>query len=259
VTAAIEPTPDQPLAGRVAVITGGSRGMGLAMAEAYAAAGADVVIASRKLDVCEQAAEKITAATGRRAVPVACHVGRWGDLEALYERAYAEFPRVDVLVNNAGMSPLYPTLGAVTEDLFDKVVGINFKGPFRLCALFGERMKADGRGSIINVSSTASLRPTPRELPYSGAKAALNAITVGFARALGPEVRVNTIVPGPFLTDIAKAWDLDSFAESAKRFPLRRGGQPEEIVGAAMYFATDASSFATGSMLVVDGGTSVPE
>ena len=157
------------------------------------------------------------------------------------------------------MSPLYPTLGSVTEDLFDKVVGINFKGPFRLCALFGERMKADGRGSIINVSSTASIRPTPRELPYSGAKAALNAITVGFARALGPEVRVNTIVPGPFLTDIAKAWDLDSFNESAKRFPLRRGGQPEEIVGAAMYFATDASSFTTGSMLVVDGGTSVPE
>ena len=93
VTDAIEPTPDQPLAGRVAVITGGSRGMGLSMAEAYAAAGADVVIASRKLDVCEQAAEKIVAATGRRAVAVACHVGRWDDLEALYERAYAEFPR----------------------------------------------------------------------------------------------------------------------------------------------------------------------
>jgi NAD(P)-dependent dehydrogenase (short-subunit alcohol dehydrogenase family) len=253
------PTPDQPLAGRVAVITGGSRGLGLAMAEAFAAAGADLVVASRKIDSCEVAADKIAGATGRRVVPAACHVGRWGDLDALFETAYSNFPQVDVLVNNAGMSPLYPTLGDVTEDLFDKVVAINFKGPFRLSALFGERMKADGRGSIINVSSTASIRPTPRELPYAGAKAALNALTVGFARALGPEVRVNTIVPGPFLTDISKAWDLDYFNERAQQFPLRRGGQPEEIAGAAMYFATDASSFTTGSMLVVDGGTSIPE
>ncbi len=229
------------------------------MAEAFAAAGADLVIASRKLDVCERAAEKINAATGRTVVPVACHVGRWGDLDALVETAYEHFPQVDVLVNNAGMSPLYPSLAEVSEELFDKVIAINFKAPFRLAALFGERMKAAGRGSIINVSSTASIRPTPRELPYAGAKAALNAITVGFARALGPEVRVNTIVPGPFLTDISKAWDLDAFAEQAKRFPLRRGGQPEEIVGAAMYFATDASSFTTGACLVVDGGTSVPE
>jgi NAD(P)-dependent dehydrogenase (short-subunit alcohol dehydrogenase family) len=243
----------------VAVITGGSRGMGLSMAEAFAAAGADLVIASRKLDVCEAAAEKITAATGRTIVPTACHVGRWGDLDALVETAYAHFPQVDVLVNNAGMSPLYPSLAEVSEELFDKVIAVNFKATFRLSALFGERMKAAGRGSIINVSSTASIRPTPRELPYAGAKAALNAITVGFARALGPEVRVNTIVPGPFLTDISKAWDLDAFEQQATRFPLRRGGQPEEIVGAAMYFATDASSFTTGACLVVDGGTSIPE
>jgi NAD(P)-dependent dehydrogenase (short-subunit alcohol dehydrogenase family) len=259
VTDAQEPTPDRPLAGRVAVITGGSRGMGRCMADAFAAAGADLVIASRKLDACEEAATTIGAATGRTVVPVACHVGRWDDLQALYDRSYAEFPHVDVLVNNAGMSPLYPSLGSVTEDLFDKVVGINFKGPFRLSALFGERMKATGRGSIINVSSTASIRPTPRELPYAGAKAALNTITVGFARALGPEVRVNTIVPGPFMTDITKAWDLDVFNESARRFPIPRGGRPEEIVGAAMYFATDASSYTTGTTLVVDGGSSIPE
>jgi NAD(P)-dependent dehydrogenase (short-subunit alcohol dehydrogenase family) len=243
----------------VAVITGGSRGLGLAMGEAFAAAGADLVIASRKLDACEAAADKISSATGRTVVPTACHVGRWGDLDALVETAYQHFPQVDVLVNNAGMSPLYPSLAEVSEELFDKVIAINFKAPFRLAALFGERMKAAGRGSIINVSSTASIRPTPRELPYAGAKAALNAITVGFARALGPEVRVNTIVPGPFLTDISKAWDLDAFAQQAQRFPLRRGGEPEEIVGAALYFATDASSFTTGACLVVDGGTSIPE
>ena len=250
--------PDRPLAGRVAVITGGSRGLGRAIADAFAHAGADLVIASRKLDACEQAAEAISAATGRNVVPTACHVGHWTELDVLVETAYDHFSHVDVLVNNAGMSPVYPSLIEVGEELFDKVVAINFKAPFRLSALFGERMKAAGTGSIINISSTASMSPTPRELPYAGAKAALNAVTVGFARALGPEVRVNTIVPGPFLTDISKAWDLDAFNEHAKTFPLRRGGQPSEIVGPAMYFATEASSFTTGSTLVVDGGVSVP-
>lgn len=248
----------QPLAGRVAVITGGSRGLGRAIAEAFAHAGADLVIASRKLDACERAAEEITAATGRNVVPTACHVGHWAELDHLVETAYSHFSHVDVLVNNAGMSPVYPSLIDVGEDLFDKVVAVNFKAPFRLSALFGERMKAAGTGSIINISSTASTQPTPRELPYAGAKAALNAVTVGFARALGPEVRVNTIVPGPFLTDISKAWDLDAFGEHAKTFPLRRGGQPSEIVGAAMYLATDTSTFTTGATLVVDGGASLP-
>jgi len=240
------------------VITGGSRGLGLEMGKAFARAGADLVIASRKLDGCEKAAAEITAETGRRVVPVACHVGKWAELDALVERSYAEFPKIDILVNNAGMSPLYPSLDAVTEELFDKVIAINFKAPFRLSAAFGTRMKAAGSGSIINISSTASIRPSPRELPYGGAKAALNTITAGFARELGPEVRVNTIVPGPFLTDIADAWDMDAFNKSAQAFPLRRGGNPDEIVGAAMYFATQASSFTTGALLVVDGGTSLP-
>jgi NAD(P)-dependent dehydrogenase (short-subunit alcohol dehydrogenase family) len=242
----------------VAVITGGSRGLGLSMATAFAHAGADLVIASRKLDACEKAAASITEQTGRRVVPVACHVGRWSELDALVDASYAAFDHVDVLVNNAGMSPLYPSLAEVTEELFDKVIAINFKAPFRLSALFGARMKAAGRGSIINISSTAAIRPTPRELPYGGAKAALNAITAGFARDLGPEVRVNTIMPGPFLTDIADAWDMEGFNKSAKAFPLQRGGEPDEIVGAAMYFATDASSFTTGAVLAVDGGTSLP-
>ncbi len=248
---------NEPLAGRVAVVTGGSRGLGLAMATAFAHAGADVVVASRKLDACEQAAEAIHAATGRSAIPVACHVGRWEQLDALYESAYAAFENVDVLVNNAGMSPLYPSLGAITEELFDKVIAVNFKAPFRLSALFGERMKSAGRGSIINVSSVAAVRPGPRELPYSGAKAALNAITAGFAQALGPEVRVNTIMAGPFLTDISKAWDIEAFERQAGAFPLRRGGRPDEIVGAALYFASDASSFTTGSVLAVDGGAAL--
>ena len=246
-----------PLAGRVAVVTGGSRGLGLAMATALAEAGADLVIASRKLDACEAAAKTIGAATGRRVLPVACHVGRWEGLEALVEASYAAFDHVDVLVNNAGMAPLYPSLAGVTEELFDKVLNVNLKAPFRLSALFGERMKAAGRGSIINISSIAAVRPTAHDLPYAAAKSGLNVITVGFAHELGPEVRVNTIMAGPFFTDIAAGWDMDHFQRSAEEFPLRRGGKPSEIVGAALYFASDASSFTTGTVLAVDGGSSV--
>lgn len=248
---------DQHLKGRVAVVTGGSRGLGLAIAQGFARAGADLIIASRKVEACERAAESIRADTGRRAVAMACHVGKWDDLQQLVHRAYAEFETVDVLVNNAGMSPLYPSLSAISEDLFDKVVSVNFKGPFRLSALFGERMKEAGRGSIINISSVGAVRPTPRELPYASAKAAMNAMTVGFAVAYGPEVRVNTIMPGPFMTDVTAEWDLEQFEAQAQRFPARRGGRSEEIVGAAVYLASDVSSYTTGSIMTVDGGSSL--
>jgi NAD(P)-dependent dehydrogenase (short-subunit alcohol dehydrogenase family) len=161
-----------------------------------------------------------------------------------------------VLVNNAGMSPLYPSLTAVTEELFDKVIAVNFKGPFRLSAVVGERMAAGDGGSIINVSSVAAVQPSPGELPYAGAKAALNQMTMGLARAYAPKVRANVIMPGPFLTDISKAWDLEAFGKMAERtIPLRRGGQPSEIVGAALYLASDASSYTTGSVIKIDGGS----
>jgi NAD(P)-dependent dehydrogenase (short-subunit alcohol dehydrogenase family) len=242
------------LAGRTALVTGGSRGLGRAIALGFAAAGADVVVTSRKLDACEAVAGEVRA-LGREALAHACHVGHWDELDALVDAAYARFGRLDVLVNNAGMSPLYPDLGAVTEELWDKVLGVNLKGPFRLTALVGSRMVDDGGGSIINVSSTGSLRPYGAIVPYAAAKAGVNAMTAGFANAFGPTVRVNCIVPGPFFTDVTRHWDLDAFAQMAEqRIALRRGGQPDEIVGAALYFASDASSFTTGSLLVVDGG-----
>jgi NAD(P)-dependent dehydrogenase (short-subunit alcohol dehydrogenase family) len=243
------------LTGRVAVVTGGSRGLGRAMATAFAEHGADVVIASRKLDACETAAGEISASTGRRALPVAFHAARWDDAERLADAVYHAFGRCDVLVNNAGMSPLYPSLAEVSEELFDKVVGVNFKGPFRLSALVGERMAAGDGGSIINVSSIAAVQPTPNELVYAGAKAALNAMTVGLARAYAPKVRCNALMPGPFLTDISKAWDLAAFRRSAATaIPLGRGGEPGEIVGAALYLAGSASSYTTGAVIKVDGG-----
>jgi NAD(P)-dependent dehydrogenase (short-subunit alcohol dehydrogenase family) len=162
---------------------------------------------------------------------------------------------VDVLVNNAGMSPLYESVGAISEELYDKVMGVNLKGPFRLSANVGSRMVAGGGGSIIFVSSIASHRPGPNELVYAAAKAGINNLTGGLARTFGPTVRVNCIVPGPFLTDISKAWDIETFERSARvGFALQRGGEPHEVVGAALYFASAASSYTTGSLLDIDGG-----
>ena len=216
--------------------------------------GADVVIASRKYDACVATAEEIAAATGRAALPYQVHVGRWDELDGLVDAAYDRFGKVDVLINNAGMSPLYESLGSVTEKLFDAVVNLNLKGPFRLSALIAERMVAAGGGSIINVSSTGSLRPGPRELPYAAAKAGLNALTEGLALAYGPTVRVNTLMPGPFLTDVSKAWDIEATTAGAQRFALKRLGQPAEIIGAALFLASDASSYTSGSIIRVDGG-----
>ncbi len=242
------------LSGKVAVVTGGSRGLGREMALAFAANGADVVIASRKLENCEAVADEVRS-LGQRALAVAYHAASWDGADQLAERAYAEFGHVDILVNNAGMSPLYPSVDAITEDLFDKVVGVNLKGPFRLSAVVGTEMAKGDGGSIIFVSSIASHRPTPNELVYGAAKAGINNLTLGLARTLGPKVRVNCIVPGPFLTDISKAWDLEAFSRSAKSgFSLQRGGEPNEVVGAALYFASAASSYTTGALLNIDGG-----
>jgi len=243
------------LAGKVALVTGGSRGLGRAMVLGFARAGADVIITSRKLDACEAVAAEVEATTGRRALAYACHVGRWQEIDGLVEAAYGAFGKVDVLVNNAGMSPPYPRPVDVTEELYDKVLDVNLKGPFRLTALVGTRMSEGAGGSIINVSSTASIRPGPNVIPYAAAKAGLNAMTEAFAYAYGPKVRVNCIMPGPFLTDISRAWDMDAFNRQAQQFALRRGGDPDEIVGAALYFASDASSFTTGAVLRVDGGS----
>lgn len=242
------------LTGRVVLVTGGSRGLGREMACAAARCGADVVIASRKLDACEATAAEIEAETGRTAMPYAVHVGRWDQLDGLVEAIYERFGRVDVLVNNAGMSPVYDKQTDVTEKMFDAVVNLNLKGPFRLSALIGERMMAAGRGSIINVSTHGSVRPHPSFIPYAASKAGLNAMTEALAQAFGPTVRVNTLMPGPFLTDIAKAWDFGGAKNPFGHHALQRAGNPPEIIGAALFLMSDASSFTTGSIVRADGG-----
>ncbi|MDB5446539.1 MAG: family oxidoreductase [Phenylobacterium sp.] len=238
------------LTGKVALVTGGSRGLGRAMVLGFARAGADVVIASRKLDACQAVAAEVEA-LGRRALPYACHVGRWDELDRLIEAAYQTFGRVDVLVNNAALSPMMPSL-EMTDEFFDKIVGVNLKGPFRLSAVIGARMADGDGGAIINISSGASLHPMPRVGPYSATKAGLNALTQVFAQEYGPKVRVNTIVCGSFDTDMHQPGDEEK-AIGGRR-AIDRVAQPEEIVTTALYLASPATSYTTGAMIRVDGG-----
>jgi NAD(P)-dependent dehydrogenase (short-subunit alcohol dehydrogenase family) len=241
------------LTGKVAVVTGGSRGIGRAIAQTLAEAGADVVIASRKLDSCAAAAAEVQASTGRTAVAIACHVGRWEDCDRLIAESLARLGRLDVLVNNAGMSPLYESLDKVSEELYDKTLAVNLKGPFRLAVLAATHMAAHDGGSVINVGTTGSLVASVNELPYACAKAGLNALTVGLAEAYAPKVRVNAILPGPFRTDISKAWAPPEGAE-VPFVPLGRIGEPAEVAPLALYLASAASSFTTGAIIRVDGG-----
>jgi NAD(P)-dependent dehydrogenase (short-subunit alcohol dehydrogenase family) len=242
------------LTDRVVLVTGGSRGLGRQMAFGAARCGADVVIASRNFDTCVATAKEIESETGRAAMPYQVHVGRWGQLDGLVEATYDRFGKVDVLVNNAGMSPLYDKLTDVTEKMFDAVVNLNLKGPFRLSVLVGERMLAAGRGSIINVSTSGSLRPAPGIIPYASAKAGLNAMTEALAQAFGPTVRVNTLMAGPFLTDVSKSWNFEGVKKPFGHLALQRAGDPAEIIGAALFLMSDASSFTTGTILRADGG-----
>jgi len=243
------------LTGKVALVTGGSRGLGREMVLAFARRGAKVAIISRKLEQCEETAEEVRA-LGGEAIAWGCHVADWDQCGEMVDAVYSHFGQVDILVNNAGMSPLYPSLAEVSETLFDKVLGVNLKGPFRLMALVGNRMAESGGGAIINVSSIAAVQPSPNSEPYGAAKSGLNALTRSFAFEYGPKVRVNCIMAGPFLTDISKAWDMDAFEQRAQSsIALGRGGRPDEIVGAALYLASDASSFTTGAIIRIDGGT----
>ena len=173
------------LTGKVALVTGGSRGLGKAMVQAFAAAGADVIVTSRKLDACPPSAAEVEA-TRRRALALACNIGRWDELDGLVEGAYDAFGHIDVLVNNAGMSLLYSDVTEVTEAMWDKVVDLSMKGVFRLSTLVGTRMVGQGGGSIVNVSTVvdqAQIRPSS---PTTAAKAGMNSLTVGFARTFGP-------------------------------------------------------------------------
>jgi NAD(P)-dependent dehydrogenase (short-subunit alcohol dehydrogenase family) len=242
------------MTGKTVLVTGGSRGLGRGLVQGFAEAGANVAIVSRKLENCETVAHEVEK-LGVRAFPYGCHIGHWDEVEPMFDAVWNHFGKVDVVINNAGMSPTYPSLGAVTEKLFDSVIGVNFKGPFRLCAVAGERMYAAGGGAIINMSSIASLNGTPGTAFYGGAKAGLNVISQAFATAYHPKVRVNTVLVGPFDTDTAKHWpDPPNPANPRQTFGGLRVGLPEDMMTTALYLAADASQYVTGAAIRVDGG-----
>jgi NAD(P)-dependent dehydrogenase (short-subunit alcohol dehydrogenase family) len=246
--------PSLDASGKVVIVTGGSKGLGRAMALGFAEAGADIVVASRKLNACEAVADEIRA-LGRHALAVSCHVGDWNQCAALIDATVSAFGRVDVLVNNAGIAPVPPALLDVTPELFDKTIAVNLKGPLRLTALAAVHMPAGG--SIINISSKASLHPTPFTVVYAAAKAGLNALTKAAANEFGPRgIRVNAIVCGTFHTDSLHASmpTEELRAEMAAHIILGRIGSADEIVGTALYLASDASSYLTGALITLDGG-----
>jgi NAD(P)-dependent dehydrogenase (short-subunit alcohol dehydrogenase family) len=246
--------PDFRLDGKVAIVTGGSKGLGRAMALGFAQSGASVVVSSRKAEACDAVVEEIRR-LGGRAISYGCHVGDWQQCEGLIGRTVDEFGRIDVLVNNAGIAPVPPSLTGITEALFEKTFAVNLKGPIRLTALAAEHMPEGG--SIINISSKASLRPSPSTVVYAAAKAGLNVFTQAASLELGSKgIRVNAIVCGPFHSDSFDRSIPTSEIEEALRSKLTLGriAASEEIVGTALFLASEASAYMTGALLALDGG-----
>lgn len=242
------------LAGRVALVTGATRGLGRAIAHALASAGATVIVSSRKEDACVAVAAEIAAETGATVRPLRLHVGDWDSIEPAVDAIIADHGRLDVVVNNAGIAPLAPTLLDVSQGLFDKTMEVNLKGPFRLMAVAGARMVAAGGGSIINVSSIGAERPSPPEAVYAASKNGLNALTRAFAQEYAPTVRVNCVMPGAFATDMASDWDDEFVSKVVDRLPAGRLGRPEELAGLVVHLASDRAAYTTGALIPVDGG-----
>ncbi len=246
------------LEGKVALVTGGSRGIGRAIALTFADAGADVAISSRKLPALEEVAEEIRG-KGRKSIALACHIAKKEDSRNLVEKVKNERGRIDILVNNAGTNPYYGPLLDAEEWAWDVTMNVNLKGPFLLSQLVARVMREQGGGSIINIASTAGIIPSDLNI-YSVTKAGLIMLTKVMAKEWGQyRIRVNAIAPGLIKTRLSEELWKESAKEEkeAKNKALGYLGLPEDIAGAALYLASDASSYLTGETIVVDGGESV--
>jgi NAD(P)-dependent dehydrogenase (short-subunit alcohol dehydrogenase family) len=244
------------LTGRVALVTGASRGIGQAIARAFAAHGAQVVVSSRKQPACEEVAQAIND-SGGRAVARACHIGDMDALVSLFDEVQSRFGRLDVLVNNAATNPYYGHILDTDLGAFQKTVDVNIRGYFFSSVYAGRIMRTNGGGSIINIASVNAVRPGPRQGIYSITKGAVLNMTKAFARECGPDgIRCNAILPGLIRTKFAGALFADE--EQLRHYvgdnPLRRVGEPADLAGAAVFLASGASAYVTGEFLVVDGG-----
>jgi NAD(P)-dependent dehydrogenase (short-subunit alcohol dehydrogenase family) len=250
------------LEGKVAMVTGGSKGIGRMAAIGIAKAGADVIVVSRKMDELEKVAAEIEK-TGRRALPLSAHMGRINELTDVVKKATDEFGKIDILINNAATSPAYTTILSAEERLWDAIMNLNLKGVYFLIQAVANMMKEQGGGSIINVSSIDSIKPQNQVGIYSISKAGLNMLTKSAALELAPyNIRVNAIAPGAVRTRLLEslfpdvpAEELDAtIAKLGESMPLKRVAAPDEMVGAMIYLASDAASYTTGEVIVVDGG-----
>jgi dehydrogenase/reductase SDR family protein 4 len=246
------------LAGKRAIVTGASRGIGRAIAIGFADAGADVALISRKLEPLQAVAKEIEERTPQRTLPIACHMGRVADIDRMVEEVARAWGGVDILVNNAGTNPTMGPLTAMDEAVWDKIMEVNLKGPYLASVRVARQMmEHGGGGKIINISSGASLDPAPMLGAYSISKAALNHLTRVLAKECGAaKICVNAIAPGLIETSFAAALIANPAIHQSvvRQTPLGRHGQPDEIVGTAIFLASGASDFMTGQVVVVDGG-----
>jgi NAD(P)-dependent dehydrogenase (short-subunit alcohol dehydrogenase family) len=246
------------LTGRVAIVTGATKGLGRAMAEGLARAGATVVVSSRKQDLCEQVASEISASTGNKAVGLACHVGEWDAIGPFVTEVAERLGRIDVLVNNAGINPTNLPVAELTKEYWHKMLAVNLDGPVRMSGLVAPIMRDGHGGSIVNIASMAAFNAGAGQAAYGASKAALVNVTRTMASEWASwNVRVNVICPGPIKSEMTEGAErtMPGFYDRASAATLqKRTAETHEIVGPVLYFASDASSFVTGESHSVSGG-----
>jgi len=251
------------LKGKTAIVTGGSRGIGKAISQGFAKAGAKVAVTSRKLNDLEANAAEIKS-FGGEALPVQAHLGKMEEINRMVKTVMDAFGRIDILVNNAGTGPASTTVLNADERLWETIINLNLKGAYFTSQAVARIMKKQSGGKIVNIASVDGIKPEPGVSIYDISKAGVRMITSAFALELAPfNIRVNTISPGPISTKLLDShWahlPAEEFKKGkqalAEKTPMRRIGEPDEIVGAAIYLASDASSYTTGAEIVVDGGT----
>lgn len=244
------------LDGKIALVTGASRGIGKSIAQTLAAYGAEVVLVSRKQESLDQVAGEI-AGQGGKAVPMACHMGELAEISKLFENIEKRYGKLDILINNAATNPYFGDMSGVDPGVWDKTFDVNVKGPFFMIQKAIPLMKAAGRGAVVNVASVNGIRPAPFQGVYSITKAAVISMTKAYAKELAPHgIRVNALLPG--LTDTKFASALMKQDEIYKyvvaQIPMGRHAEPDEMGGAVLYLVSDAASFTTGTHIVCDGG-----
>ena len=246
------------LTGKVAIVTGSTKGIGRSMASGLAQAGATVVVSSRKQELCENVASEIEAETGATAFGLACHVGDWDAIPGFVDTVCDRFGHIDVLVNNAGITPTRLTVSEITRDVWQKIFSVNLEGPLRMAQCVAPVMRDHGGGSIVNIASMAAYSGGPGVCAYGASKAALVNLTKSMAQEwVSWNIRVNVLSPGPFLSEMVEGAEKN--APGFKKMIaggtlMRRVAEPPEIVGPVLYLASDASSFVTGDDISVSGG-----